>query len=68
MFVSSIYNFGRSDIPNTICLFPIDEYVVSFPTRTKNLELYLVIITTEHRGDEFKMSKINDKKSVKALK
>ena len=60
-FVRSVYNFGRSDIPN-ICLFPIDEYVVSCPTRTKNLELYLVIITTEQRGDEFKMPKINDKK------
>ena len=44
IFIGSFHNFGRSDdvmIYWKRLLFPLDAYVISYPTNTKNLELSL---------------------------
>ena len=49
IFGGSVHNFGRSGGDNYLvkkCLFPLDAYVVSFPTGSKNLERTLVLMFT----------------------
>ena len=50
IFVDSVHNFDRSDGDFYLvkkCLFPLDAYMVSCPTRSKNLGLTLLYTATD---------------------